>query len=184
MRQMSRVFAVLVGMTCLYIVVPGARAAAQEKKQQPLLSPRRSAEFVLTGQKISVDYGSPSMRGRKIMGGLVPWNEVWRTGANEATGFKTDVDLVMGAVTIPKGSYTLYTLPSEAQWKLIINKQTGQWGTEYHGDRDLARIDLTRKTLDTPVEQFTISFDKDGDGGVMKLTWETTELSITFTAKK
>ncbi len=123
------------------------------------------------------------MRGRKIMGALVPYDQVWRTGANAATSLTTEADLVIGNVTVPKGSYTIYTLPSARGWKLIINKQTGQWGTDYDKSHDLARIDLEVKPLSSPVEQFTISLDKAGSGGVLKLEWENTSASVSLSAK-
>lgn len=148
------------------------------------LSPPGAAEFTLNGKKIIVKYSRPLMRGRKIMGELVPYDKVWRTGANEATSFTTEADLVMGGVTILKGSYTLYTLPSANGWKLIINKQTGQWGTDYDQSQDFARIDMKMERLNDPVEQFTISFAPTPKGGVMKLEWETTRASVEFSEKK
>ena len=153
--------------------------------QQPLLSPRDSVEISLGGKKISVNYGRPSMRGRKIMGGLVPFDKWWRTGANEATSFVTQTDLILGGERIPKGAYTLYTMPSAKQWKLIINKQTGQWGTVYSPELDFVRIPLTKKLLKNPVEKFTITLEKTGNSaGVLRLAWETTELSVSFLTKK
>ncbi len=155
------------------------------RSQQPLLSPRDSVEIAFGGKKISVNYGRPSMRGRKIMGGLVPFNKWWRTGANEATAFITQADLIVGNDTVHKGSYTLYTMPSEKQWKLIINKQTGQWGTVYNPDLDFLRIPLKKKMLKNPVEKFTISLEKNGsNSGVMRLQWEKTDLSLGFRVKK
>jgi hypothetical protein len=151
--------------------------------QQPILSPRDSSSIVLNGKKISINYGRPSMRGRTIMGALVPYNKVWRTGANEATTIVTETDLKLEDVVLPKGTYTLYTLPSEQQWKLIINKQTGQWGTVYDADMDFARVPLKRQDAKNPVEKFTMSFRKNGsNGGVLVLEWENTVLSIDFTA--
>lgn len=153
--------------------------------QQPLLSPRDSVEISFNGMKISVNYGRPSMRGRKIMGGLVPYNRWWRTGANEATAFVTQADLVLGGKEIPKGSYTMYTMPSAKQWKLIINKQTGQWGTVYKPELDLVRIPLKKKMLKNPVEKFTITLEKTGKNtGVLRLVWEKTDLSVDFKVKK
>ena len=155
------------------------------RSQQPLLSPRDSVEISFAGKKISVNYGRPSMRGRTIMGALVPFNKWWRTGANEATAFVSQVDLIAGGDTIPRGSYTLYSMPSEKQWKLIINKQTGQWGTVYNPDFDFVRIPLKKKMLKSSVEKFTIVLEKNGsNSGVMKLTWEKTELSWNFRVKK
>lgn len=150
--------------------------------QQPILSPRDSSWIVLNGKKISVNYGRPSMRGRHIMGELVPYNKVWRTGANAATSFVTEGDLDLDGLKLPRGSYTLYTLPSEQQWKLIISKQTGQWGTVYDSTMDFARLPLKRQDLKNPVEKFTISFRKEGaNGGALILEWEKTMLSIPFT---
>ena len=105
------------------------------------------------------------------------------TGANAATQFRTDRDLVMGGVTIPAGFYTLWTLPSPSGWRLIVNQQTGQWGTDYHGDRDLARIDLPVSTLPTPVERFTITLGASGQGGVMVLEWDTIRATMPFSVR-
>ena len=147
-------------------------------------SPRGSAEITLNDNKITVDYGRPYMRGRKIMGELVPYNQVWRTGANKATHFTTEADLVIGGVAVPKGTYTLFTLPSQSGWKLIVNKKTGQWGIPYsYENEELARIDMKVETLPSAIEQFTISLDKDGADGILKLEWETTRASVKLTAK-
>ncbi len=146
-----------------------------------LPSPRDSVELSVDGKRILIDYGRPSMRGRKIMGGVVPFGKVWRTGANAATGFVTTGDLLIGGKRIPKGSYTLYTLPSAGQWELIINKQTGQWGTVYNRKRDLLRLPLRKNTLGQPVEKFTISLEPKGkNSGTLTLEWERTRLSTGF----
>lgn len=153
--------------------------------KDPLVpSPRDSAELILNGKHLSVDYGRPSMRGRKIMGSVVPYGKVWRTGANAATGFTTQTDLILGNVKLPHGSYTLYCLPSSKQWKLIINKQTGQWGTVYNEKLDVARIPLKKKTLVHAEEKLTITLERtDNTSGVMKLAWEKTQLSVDFQIK-
>ena len=151
---------------------------------QPPGSPHETAKATVGGATISVEYGRPYMRGRKIMGGLVPYGQVWRTGADAATTLTTSKALAIGGATVPAGKVTLYTLPAEAGWKLIINKQTGQWGTEYDQAQDLARVDLTKKALSAPVDQLTIAIEPSGDGGVLKISWETTELSVPFTVKQ
>jgi hypothetical protein len=152
--------------------------------QEPRLSPHVKAEVVLKGQSITINYGSPRIRGRQIMGKLVPYGQVWRTGADEATSLKTAVDLEIGGTKVPAGSYTIYSLPSEGKWKLIINKQTGQWGTEYDESQDLARIDLTKTTLPSPVDNFTIKFQNTSpDAATLVLEWETTKLSVPVRAK-
>jgi hypothetical protein len=145
-----------------------------------LLSPRGQSECSFAdGNTVKVDYGRPYIRNRKIMGGLVPYGKVWRTGANEATSFETQAPLTIGGTAVPAGKYTLYTLPSEGTWKLIINKQTGQWGTVYNQAQDLARIDMKMQHLDTPVDQFTITSEQRGPKScLMKLEWENTSASV------
>lgn len=171
----SRYFAF--GVFILVLVLTAVMSAQQDKSARP--SPPGRAEVTLKGKKVTIDYSRPSMRGRKIIGGLVPYGEVWRTGANEATTLTTEADLNIGGTNVPAGKYTLYTLPSEGTWKLIINKQTGQWGTVYDPSQDLARVDLKKSSLDQPVEQFTISFSKKNDSTAdLILQWETTQLSV------
>ena len=147
------------------------------------LSGRGEANATVHGATIAVDYGTPSKRGRDIFGGLVPYGERWRTGANRATHFTTDRDLVVEGLDVPAGEYTLSTIPAEDGGLLIINTQTGQGGTTYNEDRDLGRIPLTRSSLDESVEVFTIVVEEMGEGGVLKLQWGTTELSVSFTVK-
>jgi hypothetical protein len=141
---------------------------------QPPGSPHETVRATVDGAKVSIEYGRPYMRGRKIVGGLVPYGRVWRTGADQSTTLTTDAPLVIGNVAVPAGQVSLYTLPSPQGWKLIINKQTGQWGTEYNEAQDLARVDLTGRTLAAPLDQFTITLE----GGQLKLAWELTELSV------
>jgi hypothetical protein len=110
---------------------------------------------------------------------LVPYGHWWRTGADDATSLKTPVDLEIGGVKVPAGNYTLYSLPSETDWKLIINKQTGQWGTEYDEKQDLARVSLKKMALSSPIEEFTIEFVKKGPKiAELILEWENTKLSV------
>jgi hypothetical protein len=149
--------------------------------QQPIPSPRDSAFLSLDTNVVSVNYGRPSMRGRKIMGGLVPWNKVWRTGANQATHLKTTFDMTFGGVPVTRGTYTLWTLPSQDGWKVILNKQTGQWGTVYDPSLDLARFDATVEQLPATVDTFTIALKGTGKtSGMMKLMWENTSVSVPF----
>jgi len=173
----------LVPLVVLVAAIALIAQAHQDQQTKKPLSPRGQASFSFQdGKKIVVDYGRPSMRGRKIMGQLVPYNQVWRTGANEATTFTTDVPLVIGGKQIPAGKYAIFTIPGENEWTVIFNKQTGQWGTKYDQAQDLARITVTPTKLQQPVEQFTISFDQRGpNAGVMKLEWENTSVSVDFT---
>ena len=150
---------------------------------QPPGSPHETTKATIGGAAISIEYGRPYMRGRKIVGALVPYDRVWRTGADAATTLTTSKPLIIGTAAVPAGKVTLYTLPSESGWKLIVNKQTGQWGTEYDQAQDLARVDLTTRALSTPVDQLTIAIEPAGSGGVLKISWETTELTVPVTVK-
>ncbi|HVE79159.1 MAG TPA: DUF2911 domain-containing protein [Gemmatimonadaceae bacterium] len=162
-----------------------ATSGADAQAQQILASPRDSAMQMIGGAHVMVDYSRPSKRGRQIFGGLVPYDQVWRTGANAATTFVTSRDLVVGGTSIPAGTYSLYTLPSAKGWKLIINKQAGQWGTEYNESQDLARVDLKVETVRAPVEKFTIAIEPQGTtGGTLALSWDTTRASVPFTIKQ
>ena len=165
-------------------IVAAAALLSVPTLAQPPGSPHETAKATVGGANISIEYGRPYLRGRKIMGGLVPYGRVWRTGADAATTLTTSKDLVIGGTTVPAGKVTLYTLPGEDQWKLILNKQTGQWGTEYDQSKDLARVDLTKKTLSAPVDQLTIALEPGaGNEGTLKISWESTELSVPFTVK-
>jgi hypothetical protein len=159
-----------------------AQTPQQDKSKRP--SPPGTAEVTLKGKKITIDYSRPYLKGRKVGQELAPYGKVWRTGANEATALTTGVDLNIGGVKVPAGKYTLYSLPSEGTWKLIINKQTGQWGTQYDESQDLARIDMKKSALPQSVEQFTIGFEKTSDAAAeLNLDWENTRVSVTVKAE-
>jgi len=148
-------------------------------------SPAASASCDLgAGKTIKTDYSSPRMKGRKIFGDLVPYDKVWRTGANEATTFVTSSDVVVGGKTVPAGSYTLFTVPGAEKWTLIINKKTGEWGIPYKYESDeLARVDMKVSKLPSPVENFTINYEKSGSGCTLQIEWETTRASVNISAK-
>ena len=178
MRQKSFVMA---GCVLMFSVLAAAQGQTDKSKRP---SPPGTATATLNGKKITVDYSRPNMKGRKIMGGLVPYDKVWRTGANEATLLTTETDLDIGGTSVPAGKYTLWTLPSAGTWKLIINKQTGQWGTDYDQSQDLARVDMQKSQSQQPVEQFTISFSPKGsDAADLVLAWENTSVSVPIKAK-
>lgn len=151
---------------------------------KPMPSPPATADTILNGKTIVVKYNSPAMRGRKIMGGLVPYGQVWRTGANPATSFVTAGDIMIGTLRVPAGSYTLFTLPAApgTPWMLIINKRTGEWGLDYDATQDLGRVPMESATLPHSQEMMSISFKK-GDGGSaqMHVMWETTDEFVTIT---
>jgi DUF2911 family protein len=127
-----------------------------------------------------VDYGRPSKRGRVILGTVVPFDSVWRTGANAATQLTTSADLLVGETVIPAGKYTLWTLPTPSGAKLIINRQTGQWGTEYDPSQDLLRLDLKPEPLPGTVEQLTIAVIDLGAAGELRLDWDRTRWILPF----
>ena len=154
---------------------------------KPLDSPNATTETTLDGAKISIHYNSPAMRGRAIMGGLVPYGQVWRTGANPATSFITTGKLKIGTLSVPAGQYTLYTLPASPgkPWLLIINKQTGQWGTVYNEKMDLGRTQMQPNKLPAPQESMTISFEKTAKNSTeLHIKWETTDESVKIIAEK
>jgi hypothetical protein len=150
----------------------------------PAASSRETANVELKSGSIKISYGAPSMRGRKIVGELVPYGKVWRTGANEATSFATNTGLKIGGTSVPAGTYTLYTLPGASEWMLVINKQTGQWGTVYNQAQDLARIPMKSAKLAAPQEQMSISFENtSGNSTELHIKWENVDESVAITAQ-
>src|SRR5579859_4841960 len=136
------------------------------------------------GKTITTNYSSPHMKGRKIYGSLVPFGQVWRAGANEATTFVTSSDVVVGGKTVPAGSYTIFTIPSADKWTLIVNKKTGEIGIPYKYENDeLARVDMKVSKLPAPVENFTIAYDKSGSSYALRMDWEITRASVNISAK-
>jgi hypothetical protein len=153
--------------------------------QQARLSPHETHSNIVDGATITITYGRPSMRGRKIFGSLITYGRIWMPGADEATIIQTSNALLFGDTLLPAGSYSLYTLTGETSWKFIINKQTGQFHTVYNQDQDFVRLEPTIEGLPQPVEQLTISaVPAPNGGGRLQLDWETTRLWVAFTVKK
>jgi hypothetical protein len=149
---------------------------------QRYTSPPAKADVKIAGKDVSVDYYAPSMHGRKIMGTLVPYGRVWCPGANVATGLTTNADLQIGSLKLPKGTYSIWAVPGEKEWTLVINKQSGQHHLDYEPAEDFGRTKMTVKTLQMPVETFRIDLTSNGGNkGTLALVWETTEASIPFT---
>ncbi len=146
-------------------------------------SPEADTELTIGGKKIGVEYYAPSMHGRKVMGGLVPYGQVWCTGANWATKLTTEADLQIGGLKLPKGSYSIWTLPNEKEWTLIINRETGQFHLNYNQSRDFGRTPMMLKTLPgPPVETFKVELKSTGGNtGKLALVWENTEASVNLT---
>src|ERR1700737_1081544 len=147
---------------------------SDDKSKRP--SPPASAACKFSdGKMIKVDYSSPRAKGRKIFGAasekaLVPYGQIWRTGANDATTFVTDTNLNVGGKAVPAGSYTIFTVPKADTWSLVISKKTGEWGTEYPGEKeDLVRVPMTVSKTSAPVENFTIAFAQAGSKGTLHM---------------
>jgi len=160
-------------------------------QERQRVSPRDTVKASIGGSDISVVYGRPyskdpkSGEKRKIWGGLVPFGKVWRLGADEATVLTTSQALEMNGTAVPAGSYSLFLLPAEdGGAKLIVNKQTGQWGTKYDEAQDVVLVALTKAPLEPAADQFTIAIDRKESGGVLKLMWENTQFSGPITVKK
>jgi len=180
-NRIASVAVLLIGLTTF-----AALGFAQEdKSKRP--SPPASTHFTFPdGKTLSIDYSSPRMKGRKVEGGLEPYGQVWRVGANEATTFVTDTDLIVGDKEVPAGSYTLDAIPDPGKWTLIISKKTGIWGIPYPGEQyDFARMPMTVQKLKSgPLENFTILLEKAGDGCSMNFDWDVTRATILIREKK
>jgi len=169
-------------MFCLAATVAVAQA-------QHYTSPAATTQVAFGDKQVRISYHAPSMHGRQIFGGLVPYGKVWRAGANQATLLHTDADLTIGSLAVPKGDYSLYILPEANQWTLIVNKQTGQWGIKMGGAttedpaQDLGRVAMTLSKPAAPVETWTIALTKEGDKGTLTMSWENTVATVPVTAK-
>jgi hypothetical protein len=159
-----------------------AAPSGRVRTEITLNAPRAPGGPASAPAKIWIDYGQPHARGRTVMGTVVPFDTVWRTGANSSTTFSTDVDLTIGGTFVPKGVYSLYSIPSRTGWTLAINRQTGQWGTVYDRSKDFARIPMTTRTLTDAADSFTIALVPAADGppahGRLVMAWGTTEGSV------
>ena len=181
---MKMLASVLTIAASVALLPAGMAQMSGSPSKKPMLSPPAMASVELGGKQVTINYNTPSMRGRKIFGALVPYDKVWRTGANPATTLKTAVNLKIGTATVPAGTYTLYTLPSESTWKLIINKQTGQWGTVYNESQDLARVDMRKNTLPQPQEKMSISFENThGNQTQLHVRWDRTDVWVPVAAQ-
>ena len=171
------------------VLVAALPAIGQERKR---VSPHETVTADIDGASVTIVYGRPYSKDpksgatRKIWGELVPYGKVWRTGADEATLLTTTQALDIGGTSIPAGKYSLFTLPDEKGGaKLIVNKETGQWGTKYDEKQDLARIDMKKDAADKPVDQFTIAIEKNPAGGAtLKMSWENVQYSVALKGGK
>jgi hypothetical protein len=172
---------------------PAATTVAPPAPPRTRVSPHEVISLKVDGNRVTVIYGRPYSKDpktgaiRKIWGELVPYGKVWRTGSDEATTLITQQAIDLGGTTVPAGTYTLFTVPlADGTARLVINRETGQWGVDpYHEANELARVDLKKDTLSTPLDQFVMALEKNpGGGGILKMAWETTQFSVPFTVKK
>lgn len=156
----------------------------QNKNNRP--SPAAQAQCKFSdGKTITTDYSSPRAKGRKIFGGLVPYGEVWRTGANDATTFVTTANLTVEGKDVLAGSYTIFTIPAQDKWTLIISKHTGEWGIPYkYQSEELMRVPMQTSSTSGPVENFTINYQQNGGNCTLQMSWENTQAAITLNEKK
>lgn len=178
MKRLPLIAALVISMIALL----GAQTLDKSKRPSP---PAQAQCKFPSGKTITTDYSSPRAKGRKIMGGLVPYGKIWRAGANEATTFVTDTDLTVNGKTIPAGKYTIFTIPNEDKWVLIVNKKTGEWGIPYKYESDeLLRTDMKISKTPSPVEDFTIAYEQNDSTCTLRMSWENTEASVDFGEKK
>ena len=161
----------LAGFALALTFVLSATAGGADEKR---VSPHEQTSAMVDGRKVTVTYGRPYKKGRLIFGGLVPYDQVWRTGADEATTLTTDGDLTIGTLRVPKGTYALFTVPGKTAWMLVINKTAKQWGAfSYDAKEDLGRVPMKVAASPAPVEQFTIEVLPAGERkAILKLSWD------------
>jgi pimeloyl-ACP methyl ester carboxylesterase len=169
--------------TAVTSFIRNVRPPQHPKSQR--VSPRTVVSAVIDGNRIAIEYGQLTKRGRAIWGALVPWNRTWMPGADETTTITTSAPLAFGAVAVPAGDHTIYTAPGESEFSLIINRQIFQWHTDYRAADDVGRVPMTVARLDAPVERLTFAIEpRPGGGGVLKLSWDDREFAAPFTVVK
>ena len=174
-----------IALVTVFLLSLCALVSAQQDKSKRASPPAQAQCKFSDGKTITVDYSSPRAKGRKIFGELVPYGEVWRTGANEATTLVTTANLDAGGKDIPAGSYTIFTIPEQDKWTLIVNKHTGEWGIPYkYESEELAQIPMSASKTSAAVENFTIGFDQSDGACTLRLSWENTQASLKLNEKK
>jgi hypothetical protein len=197
----------LIGLSLLVVVASGAAAVVHARVvnhwqlghvdkvfpfsallrggQARRVSPHETTNATIDGSDITITYGRPSMRGREVFGRLVPYGRVWCPGADEATTLDSTRDLKLGNLLVPAGPHTIWVLPTRDAWTLVVSKEPSGFHTNYNPSADLGRIELVKRSLDTPVEQLTFAIVKNpaGRGGLVTMSWETTEVSVPLTVQ-
>ncbi len=182
MKILRWVLIILAALVLLFVFVGMPYLREQTKKN----SPERIASYTENGLDLEVKYSSPFKKGRIIFGELVPYNVVWRTGANEPTTFSTKTDLQILGNLLPKGTYSLWTVPGPENWSVMFNKKVPDWGvtlisggreTARDAESDLFEVEVPVMGLDESVESFTIDFE-EVDGLYLTLTWDRTKVRV------
>lgn len=160
----------------LVLLLASSILFAQSKTERS--SPPMEASATINGSEVSINYSAPSKKERVIFGELVPYDKVWRTGANEATTITLSADMKVEGETIKAGKYGFFTIPGEKSWEIIFNEVWDQWGHyNYDADKDVLRITATPKKLSESVEQMHIDLDKNG---LVTIQWDKTSVSFTL----
>jgi len=184
MAKTGKLKAATVAMAVMALAGLGAMQKTTDVHPGTGGSPHARTEWTIAGANISIEYGRPLLKGRTIGENLVPYGQVWRAGADEATTLKSDKPLVFGHLTVPAGTHTLYVLPAADKWVLIVNKQTGQWGTVYQEGQDLGRVDMSLGKPAGSAEQHTIAIAPLAGGGVLQISFGSVQASVPFTVGK
>ena len=174
---MKAISCLAIGLTTVAMLTA---ATGNRRVTENAQSPSASASMKLGSHEIIIEYNAPSARGRKVEGGLIPYDHWYRMGADSATTLTTDADIMIGDLKVPKGVHTLYLLASETGgWKLIVNNQTGQWGTVYTEGMDLGRTPMTLTKLSDPVEKFKIELKASGPAeGLLTVEWGNAKATV------
>ncbi len=177
-------FIIITGVAVVVIVLLGVVVRMFSEKQKKAFSPEEAVNFTQNDLMISVEYNRPYKKGREIFGGLVPYEKIWRTGANEATIFETNKNINVKGKTLRKGKYSLWTIPGKETWTIIFNSEIGQWGINSEGEanrdptKDEMQVIVRAVHQERVFEQFTISFEKTGEEAEMVLIWDKTLVAV------
>jgi hypothetical protein len=161
----------------------GRRGSSRSRPYGPRRSLRHAVLATIGGTRVAIEYGQPSKRGRTIWGVLVPWNQIWMPGADEATTLTTDRDIAIGSVTVPGGDHTFYVWPDRQRTQLVVSNDVGQFHTVYDARKELGRVDLTMTERSDAVELLTFALESRGAAGVLKMMWDTREYTAPIAIK-
>lgn len=179
-------FIIVAGVAVALLIVLGFVAKFFVKQHDKSFSPEEEVTYTSEDLTVRVFYNRPFKKGREIFGSLVPYDKVWRTGANEATTFETNKDLLIEGRTLKKGKYSLWTIPGDESWTIILNSEYGQWGIGSDGEAnrnpksDILTTEVIAVQQERVFEQFTISFERVGEDAEMVLIWDKTLVAMPF----